>query len=601
MSDSAVVPPGIGSTLRREAEPSGITPPAETPAKRRRRGPITRLRRLGRLGPALRTSVTTAPGRLAWARLVLAAASGFVLHLAFPGVDLWPLAPVGVAGLAIATRGVSARFGALLGFAFGLVFFLRLIPWIGVYVGAFPWIALSVTEAIYLAVMGALMPRAWRARGGVAGLLVANGGLWVAQEAVRGRWPFGGFPWGRLAFSQADAPTAALASIGGAPLVSFAVAVAGTLLAWALVKAWPLAQARTVRGLVRPAVGLVAGLAVMGLGALIPLPAKGDSTTRVAAVQGNVPRAGLEFNAQRRAVLDNHSQATLDLAARVADGEAQQPDIVLWPENASDIDPYINADAAAEISTATDTIKAPILVGAVVQGPGRYVSNTGIVWRPGEGAGTGDDSTYVKRHPAPFAEYIPYRGFFRLFSKKVDLVSKDFISGDKLRADPVGVMRMGTVKVGDVICFEVAYDGLVRDSVKAGATLLAVQTNNATFGYTDESVQQLAQSRLRAIESGRSVVNISTVGVSGIILPDGTVVQRSGHYTQEVLEATVPLRTELTIATRVGEWPEWILTVLALVLLLGASTVGAVTRWVRRGRPARAAGPETELPVSQNS
>ncbi|MCD5349446.1 apolipoprotein N-acyltransferase [Kineosporia mesophila] len=497
-----------------------------------------------------------------------------MLHLAFPGIGIWPLAPVGVAGLAVATRGVSGRFGALLGFVFGLVFFLRLIPWIGIYVGALPWVALSITEALYVAAMGALLPRVWRARGGLPGLLLASGGLWVAQEAVRGRWPFGGFPWGRLAFSQSDAPTAPLASIGGAPLVSFAVAVAGTLLAWAVVKAGPVLRSRAVRQLALPALGVALALAVMGLGTLIPLPTEGDSTTRVAAVQGNVPRAGLDFNSQRRAVLDNHVNATMQLAQKVATGEAEPPDVVLWPENASDIDPYINADAAAEISAATDAIGVPILIGAVVQGPGDYVSNTGIVWRPDEGAGTGDDSTYVKRHPAPFGEYMPYRDFFRLFSSKVDLISKDFVSGDKLRDNPVGVMRMGTegqVRVGDVICFEVAYDSLVRDSVKAGATMLAVQTNNATFGYTDESVQQLAQSQLRAIESGRTVVNISTVGVSGIILPDGTVVARSGHYTQDVLEATVPLRTELTIATRVGEWPEWILTALALGLVLGTA------------------------------
>jgi apolipoprotein N-acyltransferase len=314
----------------------------------------------------------------------------------------------------------------------------------------------------------------------------------------------------------------------------------------------------------------------MSVGALIPLPGAtdGDSMTRVAAVQGNVPRIGLDFNSQRRAVLDNHVQATLELADRVAAGQAEQPDVVLWPENASDIDPYINADAAAEITRATDAIGVPVLIGAVVQGPGENVSNTGIVWRPGEGAGTGQDSTYVKRHPAPFAEYIPYRDFFRNFSKQVDLVTRDFISGDELRDNPVGVMRMGVndqVQVGDVICFEVAYDSLVRSSVVAGAQLLVVQTNNATFGYTDESVQQLAQSRLRAIESGRTVVNISTVGVSGIILPDGTVAERSGHYTQEVLEATVPLRTAQTIATRVGEWPEWILTGLALALLAGSA------------------------------
>ncbi|GAA3612980.1 apolipoprotein N-acyltransferase [Kineosporia mesophila] len=565
MSDSAVVEPGVGTNLGREA---GIAHPVKA---RARRGPVTRLRQAG---PALAASLRTSSGRLAWARLLLAGVSGYVLHLAFPGIGIWPLAPVGVAGLAVATRGVSGRFGALLGFVFGLVFFLRLIPWIGIYVGALPWVALSITEALYVAAMGALLPRVWRARGGLPGLLLASGGLWVAQEAVRGRWPFGGFPWGRLAFSQSDAPTAPLASIGGAPLVSFAVAVAGTLLAWAVVKAGPVLRSRAVRQLALPALGVALALAVMGLGTLIPLPTEGDSTTRVAAVQGNVPRAGLDFNSQRRAVLDNHVNATMQLAQKVATGEAEPPDVVLWPENASDIDPYINADAAAEISAATDAIGVPILIGAVVQGPGDYVSNTGIVWRPDEGAGTGDDSTYVKRHPAPFGEYMPYRDFFRLFSSKVDLISKDFVSGDKLRDNPVGVMRMGTegqVRVGDVICFEVAYDSLVRDSVKAGATMLAVQTNNATFGYTDESVQQLAQSQLRAIESGRTVVNISTVGVSGIILPDGTVVARSGHYTQDVLEATVPLRTELTIATRVGEWPEWILTALALGLVLGTA------------------------------
>ncbi|GAB6902985.1 apolipoprotein N-acyltransferase [Kineosporia succinea] len=560
MSDSAVVEPGVGTSTSREADQAGIAPP-----------PPGRLRRL-------RGSFRTPSGRLAWARLVLAGVSGFVLHLAFPGIDIWPLAPVGVAGLAIATRGVSKKFGALLGFVFGLVFFLRLIPWIGIYVGALPWIALSITEALYLAGMGALLPRAWKVRGGVPGLLLVSGGLWVAQEAVRGRWPFGGFPWGRLAFSQADAPTAALASIGGAPLVSFAVAVSGTLLAWGLVTGFTALRSRALPGALLPAVGVALALGVMGLGALIPLPTDGDSTTRVAAVQGNVPRAGLDFNSQRRAVLDNHVSATRALAQRVATGESEQPDIVLWPENASDIDPYINADAAGEISDAADAIDAPLLVGAVVQGPGDYVSNTGIVWRPGEGAGTGDDSTYVKRHPAPFGEYMPYRSFFRLFSDKVDLISKDFVSGDELRDNPVGVMRMGDVKVGDVICFEVAYDGLVRDSVRAGATMLAVQTNNATFGLTDESVQQLAQSRIRAVESGRSVVNISTVGVSGIILPDGTVVERSGHFTQDVLEATVPLRTEQTIATRVGEWPEWILSALAIGLVLGTALIARRTQ-----------------------
>jgi len=352
MSDSAVVQPGTGPSLSREVEPAEIVldDRSAEPERPTRRG------RLRAAGPALLASVRTGSGRLAWGRLILAGVSGFVLHLAFPGYDLWPLAPVAVAGLAIATRGVRARFGALLGFVFGLVFFLRLIPWIGIYVGAFPWVALSVTEALYLAVMGALLPAAWRVgrgRAAVAGLVLTSAGLWVGQEAVRGRWPFGGFPWGRLAFSQADAPTAALASIGGAPLVGFVVAAAGTLLAWAVVTAWqtlrdPARQRSTswLRAVAAPGAGLAVAVAVTCAGALIPLSTDGESTAKVAAVQGNVPRAGLDFNAQRRAVLDNHVQATLDLAERVAAGTAEQPDIVLWPENSSDIDPYLNADAA---------------------------------------------------------------------------------------------------------------------------------------------------------------------------------------------------------------------------------------------------------------
>jgi apolipoprotein N-acyltransferase len=234
------------------------------------------------------------------------------------------------------------------------------------------------------------------------------------------------------------------------------------------------------------------------------------------------------------------------------------------------------------ISTAVAAIDAPTLVGAVIQAPVDHLSNTSIVWRPGSGPGTGARSVYVKRHPAPFGEYMPFRSFFRRFSDKVDLVQKDFVSGDTLRADPVGVLDMGSVRVGDVICFEVAYDGLVRDPVRGGATLLAVQTNNATFGESAESVQQLAMSRIRAIESGRSVVHISTVGVSAIILPDGTVQQRSGHFRQQVLESDVPLRASLTLATRVGVWPEAVLAALGVVLLLGGALGGRRRRLAER-------------------
>jgi apolipoprotein N-acyltransferase len=519
--------------------------------------------------------------------LLLALASGAALALAFPGFNLWPLAPVAVAGLALATRGHRAGFGALTGFLFGLAFFVPHLHWSGIYVGKLPWFALATAEAAFLAGLGALLPRIWRVPGGTAGTVLAGAGLWVLQEAGRDRLPFGGFPWGRLVFSQAEAPTAGLAALGGAPLVTAAVAGIGLLLA-VVVVSLPARFTRTGRvrsaaelpSSARPGrtalLALVAAGMLTGGGLLVPLPTDGEQA-RVAAVQGNTPREGLEFNAERRAVLDNHVNATTNLAERVRAGAAPQPDLVIWPENSSDIDPLRNSDAYDRITLATEAIKAPVLVGAVIQAPVDHLSNTSIVWRPGTGPGTGQDSVYVKRHPAPFAEYIPFRSFFRNFSDKVDLVQKDFVSGDTLRENPVGVLTMGKVRVGDVICFEVAYDSLVRDPVRAGATLLAVQTNNATFGESAESVQQLAMSQIRAIETGRTVVHISTVGVSAIILPNGTVTQRSGHFRQEVLESGVPLRTSLTLATRIGAWPEAVLALLGVALLIGGA-VGARSR-----------------------
>jgi apolipoprotein N-acyltransferase len=537
MSNSAVAEPAIGESA--ELPISARKPP-------------------GTGGPP-----SLALGRLP--SLLIAAISGTALNLAFPGIGWWPVAPLAVAGLALATRGQRAGFGAVLGYLFGLAFFIPLLRWSGIYVGALPWLALAGAEAAFMAALGALLPRIWRVPGGVAGLVLAGSGIWVAQEAARDRLPFGGFPWGRLAFSQAQAPTAGLAALGGAPLVTAAVAAAGSLLAWSIVATFD----RRPRAV---GLALLPTVAILGCGLAVPLPVDG-APIRVAAVQGNVPRPGLEFNARRRAVLDNHVHATLALAARVRAGKVPAPDLVLWPENSSDIDPLRNPDAAAVIDDAVAAIGVPTLVGAVLNQPAGRLSNAGIVWSPGSGPG----ASYVKRHPAPFGEYIPYRSFFRHFSAKVDLVRADFISGNTLKTNRV-VLPMGRARVGDVICFEVAYDGLVRDAVRQGANLLAVQTNNATFGHSQESVQQLAMSQLRAIESGRTVVHISTVGVSAVILPDGRVEQRSGLFRQEVMESDVPLRTSLTLATRVGGWPEGILATLGAGLLIA----GALIRRRRR-------------------
>jgi apolipoprotein N-acyltransferase len=248
----------------------------------------------------------------------------------------------------------------------------------------------------------------------------------------------------------------------------------------------------------------------------------------------------------------------VELAADVAAGKVKQPDIVIWPENSSDIDPFRNADAAAVIDSAATAIKAPIAVGAVViDREDGLPRNTVVLWEPGKGP----TDTYVKRKLQPFGETMPWRSFFRLFTSTVDRAGV-FQPG----SDPDGFV-MGPAKVAIDTCYEVAFDSVVRDSVTTGATIIAIPTNNATFGYTEMTYQQLSMSRVRAVEHGRAVVVAATSGVSAIVQPDGSVTQKTGLFSPGALVATLPLRSQTTLATWLGAWPERVLTAAGLVAL----------------------------------
>ncbi|MEU4780277.1 apolipoprotein N-acyltransferase [Micromonospora sp. NPDC023633] len=493
----------------------------------------------------------------------MAVLAGLAVLAAFPPYGLWPLAPLGVALLAVATHRRRVRAGAGLGFLAGVALFAPLLSWTNLHTGYLPWLLLSLLQAGYLALLGAagafVSPVVDRARWGWPAV---TGVLWVGQEALRDRTPFGGFPWGRLAFSQGDSPLLRLAALGGAPLVTFAVALAGGLLGAALWRAW-----ESPRRWAPVAALSAAAVAVPVAGLLVPVAAAGDgASVTVAIVQGNVPRLGLDFNAQRQAVLNNHVDATIELAGQVSAGTRERPDLVVWPENSSDIDPLRDTDAGARISQAADAVGAPILVGAVLRGPGEgQVRNAGILWRPGSGPDL--EQLYTKRHPVPFAEYVPMRDLARLVSKQVDRVRADFVPG----SEP-GVLRAGAAVLGDVICFEVAYDEVVRDTVTGGAQLLVVQTNNATFDVA-EARQQLAMVRLRAVEHGRPALMASTVGVSGFVAPDGRVSDATGFNTRAVVVRQLRLDDGRTLATRVGLWPEVALATLAVVALVGAAVL----------------------------
>jgi apolipoprotein N-acyltransferase len=195
------------------------------------------------------------------------------------------------------------------------------------------------------------------------------------------------------------------------------------------------------------------------------------------------------------------------------------------------------------------------------------VENRGIVWDPRTGPG----EYYTKRHPVPFGEYLPMRDLLTKLITRFQRIPNDYLAGDR-----PGVLRLGPVSVGDVICFEVAYDGIVRDV--SGAGLLVVQTNNATYGRTSLPWQQVAMSRLRAVEHGRSVLVAATSGITAVIGPDGTVIDRSGEFAPYVRVARVPARTSRTLADHLGAGPEWLLA------LVGVAAAGVA---VRRARAAR--------------
>ncbi|MFF0398835.1 apolipoprotein N-acyltransferase [Streptomyces sp. NPDC005248] len=507
------------------------------------------------------------PGLVRPAAAVL---SGVMLYLSFPPRPLWWLVLPGFALLGWTLHGRRLRAGFGLGLLAGLGFLLPLLHWTGEEVGPVPWLALAVAEALFVAVgcigIAAVSRLAWWP--------VWAAAVWTLDEAVRARVPFDGFPWGKIAFGQADSVFLPLAAVGGTPLLSFAVVLCGFGL-FESVRSF-----RTYRStgqVPRAAVAVAAATVLVPLaGALAALPLVDDSaedgTATVAAIQGNVPRLGLDFNSQRRAVLDNHVRRTEQLARDVKAGKVPQPDFVLWPENSSDLDPYRNADARIVIDDAVKAINAPTVVGAVIEPDTGKLRNTLIQWDPNGGP----VATYDKRHIQPFGEYMPMRSVARVFSSDVDRVQRDFGPGKK-----VGVFDLAGTQVGLVTCYEAAFDDAVRDTVEHGSQLIAVPSNNATFGRSEMTYQQLAMSRVRAVEHSRSVVVPVTSGVSAVIRPDGTIVQQTKMFTADALVDKVPLRSSLTPATRLGTLPEGLL---ALIAVAGLGWVAVRSVRVRRGR-----------------
>jgi apolipoprotein N-acyltransferase len=517
--------------------------------------PASRAGRLVRLIPAL-----------------AAALSGVLLYVSFPPRTLWWLALPAFAVFGWVLRGRSWKAALGLGYLFGLGFLLPLLVWTGVEVGPVPWIALAAIEAVFVALVGVGVAMASK----LPAWPLWAAALWTAGEAARARAPFGGFPWGKIAFGQADGVFLPLAAVGGTPVLGFAVVLCGFGL-YEVVRL--VREGRRSREVQRSAAAIAllsVALPVAGALAARPLVSDNaeDGTATVALIQGNVPRAGLDFNAQRRAVLDYHARETERLAAKVKAGKMPRPDFVLWPENSSDIDPFAYADARAVIDGAAKAIGAPISVGGVVERDGKLF-NEQILWDPVKGP----TQTYDKRQIQPFGEYLPLRSLIgAINSEWTSMVRQDFSRGTK-----PGVFDMDGAKVGLVTCYEAAFDWTVRSEVTDGAQIISVPSNNATFDRSEMTYQQLAMSRVRAVEHSRTVTVPVTSGVSAFIMPDGRITQRTGMFVADSLVQKVPLRSTETPATRLGILPE-----IALILVAAGGLGWAIGAGVRGRRAGEA-------------
>ena len=433
--------------------------------------------------------------------ILLSCLAGFVLSGAFEPVGKWWLAPIALLVHMYAIERTDRK--ALSAFLFSFSFNAVLLHWTSTYVGSTPWIILSFgLSLLYL-------PLALVGRWGIAAYPL----IFIILEELRNRFPFGGFGWARVAYSQADAPYAAIASRGGAiSLSAITLLIAGF--------AYFTLNKKVRLQLLIPILAL-----------LIPNNIAMVDQTSVLMIQGNVAELGLDFNARAKQVFANHVKQT-----RIALAEKKEVDFIVWPENAVDVDPYSNKDVYEEL----ESFDYPLIIGAIV-GKGEKLFNTSILW------GEKTQDIYLKQHLTPFGEYIPMRSLAKKISPLVNQVD-DFSPGNGKK-----IFTIGQARVAPVICFELIDDQILAEAAK-GSNILVVQTNSATFGTSAESAQQLSITRIRAIEHSRNVVSVSTTGISAVIDFQGKVLNQTSMGTAEHVFADIGLIEQSSPRDRYGDW-----------------------------------------------
>ncbi|HJQ86770.1 MAG TPA: apolipoprotein N-acyltransferase [Propionibacteriaceae bacterium] len=528
-------------------------------------------------------------------RFAVVLVAGAALGLSWQPYGFWPLLLVAIPAFTLGVRGVRPAAALGLGYLFGLTMLLFAVSWLHV-LGT--WIAalLIIFMALFFGLLGLTVTL-------VSGLRwwpLATACCWVLIEYAYSRIPFGGFGWTRIAYAAVDTPLAGFFPIIGVAGVSFAVALIGQLIAWAILTQWSARRGRPAgRRQLLIAAALTVGLGLLGSALRlyqVEPEAGSASSVRVGIVQGNIPGRGIEAMGRARSVTNNHLSETIQLMTKARLGEVPEPDFVLWPENSTDIDPTVDPLTKLTVQAAADVADRPILVGAVMQGPGDDERQTAALWWDPE---RGVLARYDKQNLVPFGEWIPFRAQLLPLIPLLQQVGAQSIAGTRPGVLDVAVAGR-PIKIGDVICFELAYDQTLYGSLIGGAQVMMVQSNNATYGGTGQIEQQFAITRARAMESRREIAVATTNSVSGFITRDGAVVARTQEFTAQSMVVDMPLRSALTPAVRVAPWLERSLALLAILACLAAA-LGWRAAVLKRSEQTRFTSSDDEVGALQSA
>ncbi len=492
------------------------------------------------------TAMTTERRNLAAGAASLGA--GGLVALSLPPWGWWPLAIVGFALLDGLLAGRPRRSRLARGWLFGAGWLAPGMGWMWFLTAPGYLVAVAVF-ALYLGLACLVAPAGrWRWLGLPAALTLA--------EAVRLVFPFEGVPLASVAIGQASGPLVSLARLGGVLLLNLVTVGLGVALAAAL-------RGRWLPGAVYAGAGVT--LLVVAAGA----PAgRQVGTARIAFVQGGGPQGTRAVDTDPREVFERHLAATRLLQAPV--------DLVVWPENVIDVPEFASSRERDEVAAEAARLSAPIAVGVTEEAGDRFLNAQVLVLADGSlGA------RYDKERRVPFGEYMPLRSLLEAVGAPTNLVPRDALagSGPSVLESPIG-------RLGVVISWEVFFGDRARDGIGDGGRVLLNPTNGSSYTGTILQTQQVASSRLRAIETGRWVVQVSPTGFSAFITPNGTVLDQTDQTERVIAVREVGLREGTTPYLRWGEWP---------VVVLAAGMLAASLVLDRRDRRRDPQAPSAHL------